>query len=151
MTSLNSLLRRALRQTSRSIVKSVNHKITYTRIQTQASTRPESVQVATPGGEIWMSPIELKLYEALRQEGLSPMPQYCVQGYFVDFAFPEVKVAVEADGAAYHQGEQHERDRERDWVLRKHGWKVLRCHGSTILERASNCAYVVKRELQARR
>ncbi len=51
-----------------------------------------------------MSPIEAQLYEAMRAEGLSPIPQYCVSGYFVDFAFPDVAVAVEADGAAYHEG-----------------------------------------------
>ena len=98
-----------------------------------------------------MSPIEWKLYEAMRRQGLSPRPQFCIEGYFVDFAFPEVRVAVEADGAAYHQGDRHERDRKRDGVLRRHGWKVLRFHGATIHERAANCAYVVKREVQARR
>ncbi len=151
MVSMKSLLRRSVRQASKSIVRSINHKITYGRIQNEASARPESVQVATPSGEIWMSPIELKLYEALRQEGLSPVPQYCIQGYFVDFAFPDARVAVEADGAAYHQGERHEHDRERDWVLQKQGWKVLRFHGTTIHERASNCAFVVKREVEGRR
>lgn len=145
------LFRRALRETSKSIVRSVNRKANYRRIQNQASSRPESVQVPTPAGNIWMSPIELKLYEAMRREGLSPTPQFCIEGYFVDFAFPEARVAVEADGAAYHQGERRERDRKRDWVLRRLGWKVLRFYGTTIHERASNCAYVVKREMQARR
>jgi len=98
-----------------------------------------------------MSPIEVKLYNAMRREGLSPIPQFCIEGYFVDFAFPEARVAVEADGAAYHKGERRERDRRRDWVLRRHGWKALRFYGATIHERASNCAYVVKKEIQARR
>ena len=146
-----SLFHRAVREASKSIVRSVNRKLNYRRIQNEASSRPESVQVPTPVGSIWMSPIELKLYEAMRREGLSPTPQYCIEGYFVDFAFPEAQVAVEADGAAYHEGERRERDRTRDWVLRRRGWKVLRFHGTTIHERASNCAYVVKRELQARR
>ena len=146
-----SLFRRALRETSKSIVRSVNRKTNYRRIQNEASSRPESVQVPTPAGNIWMSPIELKLYEAMRREGLSPTPQFCIEEYFVDFAFPDVRVAVEADGAAYHQGERRERDHKRDWVLRRQGWKVLRFHGTTIHERASNCAYVVKREIQTRR
>lgn len=146
-----SLFRRALRETSKSIVRTVNRKSNYRRIQNEAASRPESVEVATPAGAIWMSPIELKLYEAMRRTGLSPTPQFCIEGYFVDFAFPEARVAVEADGAAYHQGERRERDRKRDQTLYRHGWKVLRFHGSTIHERASNCAYVVKREVQARR
>ncbi len=151
MPSLNSLLRRALRQSSKSIVRSVNHTVTYSRIQKDAARSPGSIPVATTRGEIWMSPIEAKLYDAMTREGLSPIAQYCIEGYFVDFAFPEARVAVEADGAAYHQGERQERDRKRDWVLQKHGWKVLRFHGSTIHQRASNCAYVVRKEVQARR
>lgn len=151
MGFLNYLFRRALRETSKTIVRSVNRKVNYRRIQNEAATRPESVQVPTPSGNIWMSPIELKLYEAMCREGLSPRPQFCVEGYFVDFAFPEARLAVEADGAAFHQGERRERDRKRDWVLRRHGWKVLRFYGTTIHEKASNCAYIVKRELQARR
>jgi len=151
VTLLNSLLRRTLRQTSKAIVRSVDHKTTYRRIQNEASSRPESVQIATPGGNVWMSPIESKLFEAMHREGLSPIPQYCIEGYFVDFAFPDARLAVEADGAAYHERERRERDRKRDWVLQRHGWKVLRFHGTTIHERASNCAYVVKREIEARR
>lgn len=98
-----------------------------------------------------MSPIEFKLYEAMRREGLSPIPQFCIQGYYVDFAFPESRVAVEADGAAYHGSEHRQRDRQRDWVLRRHGWKVLRFYGSTIYRKAANCAYVVRREVEAKR
>ena len=151
MRFLNYLLRRALRETSKSVVRSVNRKTNYRRIQNEASSRPESVRVPTPAGNIWMSPIEVKLYEAMRREGLSPTPQFCIEGYFVDFAFPEGRVAVEADGASYHQGERRERDRKRDWVLRRHWWEVLRFYGTTIHVKASNCAYVVKKEIQARR
>lgn len=145
------LWRRAVRETSKSIVRTVNRRSNYRRIQREAAERPESTQVATASGDIWMSPIEVKLFEAMQREGLSPKPQYCIEGYFVDFAFPDVRVAVEADGAPYHEGERREHDRKRDWVLERQGWKVLRFHGSTIHERASNCAYIVKREIQTRR
>src|SRR5256712_14223600 len=76
----------------------------YQRLQYEAASRPGSKRVRTPNGEVWMSPIEAQLYEAMRAEGLSPIPQFCISGYFVDFAFPDVWVAVEADGAAYHEG-----------------------------------------------
>ncbi|MCI4371082.1 MAG: endonuclease domain-containing protein [Thermoplasmata archaeon] len=72
----------------------------YTRLQNEAAARPGSKRVQTPGGDIWMSPIEATLYDAMRREGLSPIPQYYIQGYYVDFAFPDVGIAVEADGAA---------------------------------------------------
>ena len=71
-----------------------------------------------------MSPIESKLYEAMVAEGLSPVPQYCVEGYFADFAFPDIRLAFEADGRAYHGGERRERDRKRDWILKNAGWTL---------------------------
>ncbi len=98
-----------------------------------------------------MSPIEFKLYEAMRSEGLSPISQFCISGYYVDFAFPDVGVAVEADGAAYHGGVRRERDRKRDWILRRAGWTVKRFHGTTIHHKAANCAFVIKQEVEARR
>src|SRR2546428_11028928 len=87
----------------------------------------------------------------MRQEGLAPFPQFCIQGYYVDFAFPDVGVAVEADGAAYHEGARLQRDRKRDWILRRAGWTVKRFHGTTIYHKAAHCAYVVRREVEGRR
>src|SRR2546427_7605032 len=121
------------------------------RLQWETGARPGSRRVHTPAGEIWMSPIEAQLCEAMRAEGLSPIPQFCISGYFVDFAFPDVGVAVEADGAAYHEGARLQRDRKRDWILRRAGWTVKRFHGTTIYHKAANCAYVVRREVEGRR
>jgi len=98
-----------------------------------------------------MSPIEFKLYEAMRREGLSPIPQFRIEGYIVDFAFPDVGVAIEADGAEYHSGDRRERDRKRDWIIGCHGWTVKRFYGTTIHNKAANCAYVIKREVEGRR
>jgi len=123
----------------------------YRRIQREAAARPGSVRVQTPTGEVWMSPIEVALYEAMRREGLSPFPQFYIQGYYVDFAFPDVGVAVEADGAAYHEGLRQQRDHKRDWILRRAGWTVKRFHGTTIYHKADNCAYVIRREVEGRR
>src|SRR5437867_7329738 len=123
----------------------------YQRLQYEAASRPGSKRVRTPNGDVWMSPIEAQLYEAMRAEGLSPIPQFCISGYFVDFAFPDVGVAVEADGAAYHEGARLQRDHKRDWILRRTGWTVKRFHGTTIYHRAENCAYVIKKEVEGRR
>ncbi len=141
----------AVRKLAREATKRVRRKRVGRRLQKEAASRPESELVETEAGKFWMSPIEVKLYDAMTRRGLSPTPQYGVEGYFVDFAFPRSRLAVEADGAAYHEGARHQRDRKRDWILRRRGWKVLRFHGSTIHERADNCAYVVKKELETRR
>ncbi|TLZ73132.1 MAG: DUF559 domain-containing protein [Methanobacteriota archaeon] len=122
----------------------------YGQLQYETASRPNSKRVPTPFGDIWMSPIEAQLYEAMRLAGLNPVPQFCVSGYFVDFAFPDVALAVEADGAAFHEGTRHERDRKRDWIIGRAGWTVKRFHGTTIYHRADNCAYVIRKEVDAR-
>src|SRR5256886_279614 len=135
----------------RDLVRMDKRRTVYNRLQSETASRPGSKRVQTSVGEIWMSPIESTLYEAMRVEGLSPIPQFYIQGYYVDFAFPDVGVAVEADGAAFHEGYRHERDRKRDWILRRAGWTVKRFHGTTIYHKAANCAYVVRREVEGRR
>src|SRR5256885_16592721 len=135
----------------RELARAEKRTAVYRRMQREAAARPESVRVQTPAGEIWMSPIEVALYDAMRREGLSPFPQFYIQGYYADFAFPDVRVAVEADGAAYHDGVRHEQDRKRDWILGRAGWTVKRFHGTTIYHKAANCAYGVRREVEGRR
>jgi very-short-patch-repair endonuclease len=70
--------------------------------------------------------------EVLRGPGMPPFrQQYPVRLPFgtvhLDAAVPEVKVAVEMDGAAYHGSAQaRERDNRRDVALAALGWVVLR-------------------------
>jgi len=135
----------------RELARADKRTAVYRRMQQEAAARPGSVSVQTPNGAVWMSPIEVALYDAMRREGLSPFPQFYIRGYYVDFAFPDVGVAVEADGAAYHEGVRHEHDRKRDWILGRAGWTVKRFHGATIYQKPPICAYVVRREVEGRR
>ncbi len=139
------------RYIARQIIKEDHQRTTGRRIQKEAAARPESECVETPFGAFWMSPIEVKLYDAMRREGLSPTPQFRIEAYYVDFAFPDIKLAVEADGAAYHSADREERDRKRDGFLWSRGWTVKRFHGITIHNKADNCAAVIKREVETRR
>ena len=139
------------RRIAKEIMREEARKATGRRIQKEAAARPESKLVKTPAGDVWMSPIESKLYEAMRQEGLSPTPQYRIEAYFVDFAFPDIKLAIEADGVAFHTSERRERDRNRDQFLVRRGWTVKRFYGTTIHQKAGNCAYVIKQEVDTRR
>ena len=76
-----------------------------------------------------MTPIEHQLLLALREVGLEPQVQYGIDRFRVDFAFPEVRLAVEADGRAWHDAD---RDASRDRKLRSLGWEVVRFTGSRI-------------------
>ena len=49
------------------------------------------------------------------------------QPYKMDFAIPDLKIDIEADGKIFHEGpEKKARDHKRDTVLANRGWIVLR-------------------------
>ena len=59
----------------------------------------------------------------------------------VDLAWPEVRLAVEFDGAAFHSGrEDWQRDLRRDAALAALGWVVLRFSYADVSERPERCA-----------
>lgn len=77
------------------------------------------------------SPQESRLRVALVLAGMQPVPQFEVHsgGRFVarvDLAFPEVRLAVEYEGAHHFIGDQIVRDEERLDRLRAAGWRVIR-------------------------
>lgn len=86
------------------------------------------------------SPIENAMWTAFLElirfpyDELSlPVPQYQLNGYRLDFAWPEHKVAVEVDGHDYHKTkEQRSYDAKRDRELIKKGWTTLRFTGSDV-------------------
>ena len=78
-------------------------------------------------GLIRMTPIESWLWSDIRAVDLVVYPQYPVAGFFVDFANPRAKVAIECDGEAYHHDK--EKDATRDATLRACGWSVYRISG----------------------
>lgn len=70
------------------------------------------------------SPMERQVYDILKTTGLCPILQFPLGKYFVDFAFPKYKVAIEYDGK-FHQ-EQSKYDKQRDLDLKKLGWDTIR-------------------------
>lgn len=91
----------------------------------------------------WLSmftPIEHQTWQAIRCFGAVPLyPQYPVSKYFVDFGNPVVKIAIECDGAEFHQDK--EKDRNRDIVLLENGWRVYRISGSDCMKQVSDDYY----------
>jgi very-short-patch-repair endonuclease len=72
------------------------------------------------------SPIERRLYYALREEGYKVETQVRCGKFLIDLALPEYRVAIEADGKKYHSSEsQKAHDREKDRYLKNQGWTVL--------------------------
>lgn len=64
----------------------------------------------------------------LRQAGIEGWrANYPVSGYQVDVGFPNVRVAIEVDGLAFHSdADAFVADRQRQNIITLHGWKVLR-------------------------
>ena len=79
------------------------------------------------------SPIEQLIYDELLLYELKSKPQYQVGYFFIDLAFPEIKLAIEADGYEFHSSkEQKERDKYRQTKLESLGWVFERFTGSFI-------------------
>ena len=85
------------------------------------------------GAGVTESMLELRVLEALVAAGLPrPLTQHVVMGERgslgrVDFAYPGVKLAIEADSHTWHLGPgAFEADRQRDQRLIAAGWTVIR-------------------------
>lgn len=59
--------------------------------------------------------------------------EYSVFPYFIDFAFIDIKLAVEIDGSQHKLDDRHKQDIKKDKLLNKNGWKVLRIDASSIM------------------
>ena len=76
------------------------------------------------------SPIKERIYQELVKFGLTPECQYKVGPFYIDLAFPEIKLAIETDGKNYHwTEEQRQRDQYRQKRLEQQGWKFERFRG----------------------
>jgi very-short-patch-repair endonuclease len=68
--------------------------------------------------------IEARMALLLDKLGINYVFQYPILRYDVDFAIPELKIAIECDGEYWHQDKK--RDKERQSKIEKEGWFVLR-------------------------
>ncbi|MDP4085779.1 MAG: DUF559 domain-containing protein [Bacillota bacterium] len=79
------------------------------------------------------SPIEFRLYDALKIRGEYIRTQVPSGRFSIDIALPAYHIAIECDGKDNHSTpKQKAHDRRKDQYLRKNGWKVLRFSGSRI-------------------
>ncbi len=103
------------------------YKMVEPRIMAEKSSEWGIDPYAWDTGLIRMTPIESLLWSDIRDVGLVVYPQYPVAGFFVDFANPKAKVAIECDGEAYHRDKS--KDAVRDAKLAALGWAVYRITG----------------------
>lgn len=98
------------------------------------------------------SPIETALFDAMDHKTQRlVVPQYPVNGYRLDFAFPDAKLAVECDGHRWHSNSQAQaKDAKRDRELAADGWLVLRFAGTEIHNDVAAVVAEIKRHLAER-
>lgn len=78
------------------------------------------------------SPIERRLFNALRFRDIPVVCQYPFDFYRLDMALPWLKICIECDGKYHLLPDRKIRDRKRDAYLRARGWKTLRFTGRQI-------------------
>lgn len=95
------------------------------------------------------SPIEWRLYNALKNRGYDVKCQYPCGKFRIDLALPQYRIAIECDGKAYHSSpEQKKYDKRRTSYLRRHGWKsVIRFSGSEINRNPHACVSKIEKKI----
>jgi hypothetical protein len=104
------------------------------------------------------SEFEACLFRGLQEAGLPlPVPQYRVlmddgSEVFLDFAYPDVKLAIEADSYIWHASlADWQRDRARNNELITFGWSILPLTYDLVVHVPAEAARQVARALENRR
>lgn len=97
-----------------------------------------------------ISTIEVAMLAALKDKGYAPEGQFSVVPFWIDIAFPSVKLAIECDGDYWHGNKrQQSKDRQKDHYLRRRGWHVLRLTETEIKTNIDECVAKVASFLSA--
>ena len=79
---------------------------------------------------------EALLWENLRNRQIFKLKfrrQYPIEGLFLDFYCPEVKLGVEIDGEIHLDNEQNKYDLERTRILKEKGISIIRIWNSEVV------------------
>lgn len=99
------------------------------------------------------SPMESRARVALVLGGLPPEVQHPVvirgRRYYLDLAYPHLRIAVEYDGADHRTQQRARRDLEREAALVSAGWRVLRFDAYVVLFAPGRIVAEVRAELAA--
>lgn len=77
-------------------------------------------------------------------------PDLAGREFALDLAYPELKLAIEYNGADHQQPDRALRDLEREQLLAAAGWRIIRFGAVTALHHPRTIAARVRQELQAR-
>jgi very-short-patch-repair endonuclease len=108
------------------------------------------LQAAADGARSEAERLLIKLLRAARITGWKA--NYPVGPYKIDVAFPELKIALETDGWAFHSDpEAFRRDRKRQNYLILQGWRVLRFTWLDLVEYPQRVIAEIRAAIWARK
>ena len=94
------------------------------------------------------SPMESRMRLVIVFDGLpAPVLQHPVGPFFLDLAYPAIRLAIEYDGDAHRTQGRAMRDLDRQAYLSDNGWKVLRFTAAQVLYRPWEVVARVRYEL----
>lgn len=122
----------------------------------EAAGRTAAAKDDVPRPKSFMTKLEGRLMQAIVSQRYPYQfwSQYLVNGdprFRVDFAFPQLKIAVQADGEEWHSGaEDIQHDRSRDAQLASQGWIVLRFTEEEIEDKIQDVLAVLNQVMQSK-
>ncbi len=91
------------------------------------------------------SPIEEIFWKAIRNQIPGVVQQFWIGLYRIDFAIPDLQIAIECDGQEHHKSaKERTSDAQRDRVLKMAGYDVIRFTGTEIYRDCSKCIRELK-------
>ncbi len=96
-----------------------------------------------------LTPAEARLWNCLKSKNLGRKfrRQHSVGDYILDFYCPEIKLAVELDGASHNSSDKFKKDREKDEFLHSVGIKVLRLKSQYVIINLEGVIQEIKKNL----
>jgi very-short-patch-repair endonuclease len=91
---------------------------------------------------------EKRLAEALQAKKWGFKQNQFLEGYEVDFWFPEYHLVVEVDGYTHLSNEQRRLDQNKDQMLMHKGFLVMRISNRQIREQLNECITEIEMILQ---
>ena len=80
------------------------------------------------------TPAELHLRNALSQYDLPVRDQEIVCGFIADFYYEPARLIIEVDGGYHFTKKQKQKDKIRDYILRRRGYSLIRFSNKKVFE-----------------
>lgn len=73
--------------------------------------------------------------------------EFSVFPYYIDFAFVDIKLAIEIDGSQHLLEDRKQRDMKKDKILKENGWKVIRISEKLVRTDWNEMQNIIEKEI----